>query len=39
MQMDVLVAQRDEALADSRRASNTVTSANAGVKLRESIFS
>jgi HlyD family secretion protein len=36
MQIDVLEAQRDEARAESRRASNTVTSSKAQVKLRES---
>ena len=36
MQIDVLEAQRDEARAQNRQASNTVFSAKAGVKLRES---
>src|SRR5215475_5300784 len=36
MQIDVLEAQRDEARAQNRQASNTVLSAKAEVKLRES---
>jgi HlyD family secretion protein len=36
MQMDVLEAQRDETRAQNRQASNTVISAKAEVKLRES---